>query len=233
MSEPSRQDTEERFKLAVDYIAAFLGPAVYDNEIRPLPRFMSHKASLLYLLLVEDEKEQFSFKVSDLATIDNIVRCMQQDPHSYDLVRELVGEGLLQEAGQAINLSINGIDRRSRAMNAPPLALKFIISQMLTGVFQRPKQVGTPTRFGRDVMFYIAIEHACAEFDLPPSRLPDTRPKRSGCDALCEALHKLQVHVPSFDAVRRVWQSKPVREYIGHVREMESAIQWRDNEAAG
>lgn len=230
MSCSDEQSIEQRFKLAVEWIASFLGPSVREGKLIPLPRLLSSHAAYLHMLLVEEQGRHFSFRAPRQDTIDNIISYIGHDPHSYDVVSALIGEGLLKEADieTTLRIEVNGRGRSIFATNPPPSPLKIIAGLMLTGVLQRPKQKGSPTTFGRDVMYYIAIENCEARYDLTPTRNPETLPRLSGCDALIKATEQVKLPKPSFATARAIWQRNKIREYLGHIRDFERLR--KDNE---
>lgn len=215
-------DLEAKYQAAVKQLESRLQPHVVDQELVGLDSMPSAEVVLLRSLLIEGDRSPVTFRDINEETFQNVLKCIQTDPDSHDFVRLLAGIGFHRDIGKEAVLSVSDGRKVPEATNDMPVLLRALGVLILDGTIPRPPRSGASRKFGRDLLFLILIEHASFECDLKPTRSPNTRPARSACDALIAALRKVDVEPPSFDALRKIWNNKRLRETLTHYREFEA-----------
>jgi hypothetical protein len=113
-----------------------------------------------------------------------------------------------------MHVEIDGEYVGYRALNALPGQLRLVASLIRGNVIRRPKRRGAADQFHRDLCVFLLIRGAAERFQLKPTRARSTRPGMSACDAVQEAMRLEGEEPPSFDALRRIWQNRELRDYI-------------------
>lgn len=176
--------------------------------------FRSAVAMTARSILIRQTDYGFYFLPIPPETLEKIIRSVRVDAATYDLCSNLIAAGTLYDAKRTMVVEIEGEYVAQRALNCMPDGLRLLASLMTSGKIPRPVQRGASTEFVRNFRLVLLVDLTAKIFRLTPSRGANTRPRRSACDAVLEAMRLEGIEPMSFDALRGVWQNTKLRKQV-------------------